>query len=181
MDRGLQSRCRTTMFLTFALLSLFFVLSAVIPWMTYGRRRSRFLPHLETVLECPEFVAGFGGRSSIKGEFSGRNVAIRVHDTEDQLTLIVSMETRAARTMDTYDFADYKGDRDGEAALFALQVKHELVLRHVDGWLKAQWYPVGLFARSFDRSKWRSVLVAMNALAGSIERRAPPLTVSAAG
>ena len=160
------------MFLTFALFSLSILGSALIQWMTYVRRKRRFLPHVEALLERPEFEAGFGGRSLITGKFSGRNVAILAHETEDELTLLVSMETRAARTMDTYDFADYKGDRGGERALFALQVKHELMIRHVDGWLKAQWYPLGFFRRTYDRSKWQSVLEAMNTLAGSIERRA---------
>ena len=169
------------MFLTFALLVLGLLVSAVIQWMTYARRKRRVLPHVEALLEWPEFETGFGGRSLITGEFNGRKVAILVHDTEDQLTLGVSMETHAARMMDTYDFAGYKGDRDGELALFALQVKHELILRHVDGWLKAQWYPLGFLPRAFDRSKWHSVLEAMHTLAGSIERRVSPPTASAAG
>jgi hypothetical protein len=168
------------MFLDFALLLVFVVLAAVVTWVTYGQRRTRFLPDFETLLERPEFVSGFGGRSLLKGEFRGRNVSILVQHADDEPTLVVSVEVRASLAWDTYDFAGYKGDREGELALFALEVKHELTLRHVDGYLKAQWQPLGLFPGSGDRSKWRSVLEALDTLAGSIERRASSPTVSAA-
>lgn len=168
------------MFLVFALLSLFVLLSAMVVWVTSARRRTRFMPDLETLLQRPEFVSGFGGRSLLKGEFRGRNVSILVQHADDEPTLVMSMETRALRTWDTYDFANYKGDREGELALFTLEVKHELMLRHMDGCLKAAWQPLGLFPRSGDRSKWQSVLEAMETLAGSIERRASSPTVPAA-
>lgn len=168
------------MFSVFALLSLFVLLSSVVMWMTYAHRRTRFMPDFETLLQRPEFVSGFGGRSLLRGEFRGRNVSILVQHADDEPTLVVSMETRAPRTPDTYDFADYKCDRDGESALFTLKVRHELMLRHMDGYLKAEWQPLGLFPGSGDRSKWRSVLEAMDTLVGSIERRASSTTVSAA-
>jgi hypothetical protein len=172
------------MFSVFALLSVFVLLSAIVTWVTYGRRRTRFLPDFESLLERPELVDGFSdlvaARSFLKGEFRGRNVVILVQHGDEDPTLVVSMETHAALTMDTYDFAGYKADREGELALFALEVKHELMLRHMDGYLKAQRCPLGFFPRSFDRSKWQSVLEAMDTLAGSIERRASASTVAAA-
>jgi hypothetical protein len=59
----------------------------------------------------------------------------------------------------------------------ALEVKHELMLRHMDGYLKAH---LGLLPGFFDRSKWRSVLEAMDTLAGSIEQRGSSPTAAAA-
>ena len=158
-----------------ALLSVLVLLSAVIWWVTYSRRRIRFLPGFETLLERPEIVGSFSdhvaGRSCLKGEFRGRDVAILVEHSDEESTLLVSMATGAARRMDTYDFADYRADREGEAALFALEVKHDLRLRHMDGYLKARGEPRKFFPRSFDRSKWQSVLEAMETLARSMERR----------
>jgi hypothetical protein len=58
-------------------------------------------------------------------------------------------------------------------ALFALEAKHDLVLRLRDGCLKALWQPFNLmfFPGVFDPDKWQSVLEAMHCLAGSLERR----------
>jgi len=164
------------MFTALALLSVFVLLSAAVVWATYARRKRALLPDFGGLLEHPEFVDGLTGvivgQSFLKGQFRGRNVVVLLQDTEEESRLVVTMETHALRTMDTYDFADYKGDREGELALFALEVKHELNLRHFDGYLKAEWQPLGFLPRSFNRSKWQSVLEAMNTLAGSIERRA---------
>ena len=160
------------------MLSLFLWLSAIVIAVKYGGRRKGILPDFGRLLECPEFVDNVsdwvGGRSVLKGQFRGRNVALLLEDGELESTLIISMQTHGARTMDTYDFAGYKGDRESEVALFALEVKHGLMLRHMDGYLKAQGQPpaVGFFQGVFDPSKWQSVLEAMDTMAGSIERRA---------
>lgn len=166
------------MVLDFALLAIFVLLSAVVVWVTYSGRRTRFSPAFGTLLECPEPLGSFSdhvaGRSGLKGQFRGRNVVILVEqgDESEDSTLVVSMETHAPRTMDTYDFAGYKADREGEVALFALEVKHDLRLRHMDGYLKAEGQPRKFFPRVFDRSKWQSVLEAMDTLADSMEGRA---------
>jgi hypothetical protein len=69
-----------------------------------------------------------------------------------------------------------------ELALFALEIKHEIALRHEDGCLKAAWRPQSVFFPGhFDAQKWQSVLEKMQTLAGSIERRASAPAVSAAG
>jgi hypothetical protein len=163
------------MFSILALLSLCVLLSAAIMWATYARRRRALPPELGRLLERAELVDGFAGvvagQSFLKGQFRGRNVVVLLQQGEEESTLLITMETHGPRAMDTYDFAGYKGDREGEVALFALEVKHELKLRHLDGYLKAEWQPLGFLPRSFNRSKWQSVLEAMDALAGSIERR----------
>jgi hypothetical protein len=163
------------MVLEFGLISVFVLLSAVILWARYVWRRTRSLPGFETLLDHLEVSDGLtdfvAGRALVKGEFRGRKVAIIVEQSDEESTLIVTMETRAAPTMDTYDFAGYKADREGDRAVFALEVKHGLRLRHMDGSLKAEGQPHRLFPRTFDRPKWQSVLEAMDTLCGSIERR----------
>jgi hypothetical protein len=168
---------------------IYVLLAAVVIWVTYGYggRRTSFLPDFGRLLELPELADGFSdrvaGRSLLKGEFRGRNVVIVLqHGTEDESPILVlSMETHAPPTMETYDFAGYKADREGELALFALEIKHQMKLRHRDGYLKAQCYApsLGFFAGVFDSSKWQTVLEAMDTLARSIEQRASSSTVSA--
>jgi hypothetical protein len=93
------------------------------------------------------------------------------HDAPGRL--IVSMETRAAATIHSHEFAG-DSDRETELALFALEAKHELRLMHQSGCLKALWEPIGffIFPGRFEQPKWQSVLEAMHTLAGSLERRA---------
>ena len=160
--------------------SLFLWLSAIVIAVKYGGRRKGILPDFGRLLECPEFVDNVsdwvGGRSVLKGQFRGRNVALLLEDGELESTLIISMETHAARTMDTYAFAGYKGDRESEVALFALEVKHGLMLRHLDGYLKAQGQPpsIGFVQGVFDPSKWQSVLESAPVEAVGAERAGRP-------
>jgi hypothetical protein len=157
-------------------------------WIVSWRPKEAFLTDFATLLEAPELVDGLekilGRRAFLKGEFRGRKVVVLLQNLRNDYSpnLILSMETHAPMTMDTFDFADYRSDRDGEVALFALEVKHEFMLRHEEGCLKARWAPHKMTWRffdfnipPFDRQKCRSVLEAMDALAGSIERRAGTL------
>ena len=155
-------------------LVLLFLLSAIVAWLVYRRRKTRFVADFARLLESPRSSDGLGdwiaNRSAVTGEFRGRKVAIVLQDgnEEEPSTLIIAMATHAAPKMDTYDFAGYKGDRDGEVAAFALEVKHGLRLRHVEGCLKAFH---DSFPSSFNPSKWQSVLEAIDTLCGSVERR----------
>ena len=145
-------------------------------WLAYGRPGTGFLPGFATLLDRPQIVGGFvnwmGGRSYLKGEFRGRKVVILLQRKRGRYDppgrLVVSMETGAAATMESHDFANWP-DRGTEMALFALEVNHELKLMHRDGCLKALWQPmrVFIFPGRFEAPKWRSVLEAMHALAGS--------------
>jgi hypothetical protein len=161
----------------FALLILFVGMSV---WLKYGRPMGGVLLDFEKLLDYPEFVGGFRnrliGRTFLKGEFRGRRVVIlaQTGSRSHPQMLVVSMETGAAMTMDSYEFAGYRVDREGELALFALEAKHEVVLRLQDGCLKALWQPLGLslFPGRFDLPKCQHVLEAMHTLAGSLERRA---------
>jgi hypothetical protein len=159
-----------------------FILVGIGVWLAYGQPRTGFLRGFAKLLNRPQIVGGFinglSGRSYLKGEFRGRKVVILLnrkraeHDTPGRLVL--SMETRAAATMDPHEFAGYMPDRETELALFALEAKHELRLMHQSGCLKALWEPIGffIFTGHFDQPKWQSVFEAMHRLAGSLDRRA---------
>jgi hypothetical protein len=151
----------------------------VIGWIAL-RSTKGCLPEFAKLLDRPEFVSGFShsfaGRAFLKGEFRGRKIVIMVHDWKGTYRVVLSMETRSPATMESHDFTGYRPDRDAEMALFALEVKHDLRLRHSDGCLKAMWQPVAFFVfpspGSFDPAKWQAVLEAMHTLAGSLDRRA---------
>jgi hypothetical protein len=161
------------------MVSVFVILLAIGIGLTYRRRPRRgFLPDFAKLLDRPEFVDGFDnrmmGRSFLKGEFRGRKVVILLqHGKGKYLSMVVvSVETQAAATIESYEFC-YRADREAELAMFALEVDHELKLRHEDGCLKAKWSPFALlFPPPFDPPKWQSVLESMHTVAGSLERRA---------
>jgi hypothetical protein len=164
---------------------LLVLLAAISVWLNYGRPRAGFLPDFAKLLDRPEFVDDLRNRLSghtfLKGEFRGRKVVIllRPGRKSHPHMLVLSMETGAPMVMDSYEFAGYRADREGELALFALEAKHELVLRLRDGTLKALWQPfnVVFFPGVFDPKKWQSVLEAMHTLAGSLERKAASSSV----
>ena len=160
-------------------LLFFLVLVPVIIWFAFAR--PSFMRDFATLVERPEFVDGLANRlirrSFLKGGFRGRQVVILLQYGKARKNIVVSMATGAAVIMETYDFAGYRADREGELALFALEVKHDIRLRHEDGCLKALWVPSSWFSLfsfppPFDRTKWQSVLEAMDTLSGSLERRA---------
>lgn len=144
----------------------------------YSRPKRDFLSDFAMLLEQPEVVQGLGNtlarRAFLKGEFRGRKVVVLLQnggDDEDPYSgnLVISLETHAPVTMESYAFTDYKCDREGELALFALEVRHEFVLRHEEGCLKARWQPQKV-SSNFDLQKCHSVLEAMHTLATSLER-----------
>ena len=160
-------------------------LSSWAVWSVFARPKSRFLQDFATRLEHPEFVYGLenalANRVFLKGEFSGRKVVVLLQYGRGKYSrnLIVSMETDARLAMESYDFTGYRSDREGEFAVFALEVKHEFMLRHEEGCLKARWAPQKAaslftfdFPPDFGTEKIQRVLEAMHTLAGSIERRA---------
>ena len=140
-----------------------------------------FLRGFATLVDDPEFVDSGISRQVhrwfLKGQFRGRKVVILFEQEIEREygRIIVSMETHATGEMETHDFTGYSADREGELALFALDAKHDLKLRLGDGCLKAlsapPWPSLLGFAPTFDARKWRSVLEAMDTLAGSLERR----------
>jgi hypothetical protein len=159
-----------------------FLLAAIVACRAMGRPKTGFLVDFARLLEGPEIVDGFGNllikRAFLKGEFRGRKIVIMLQNGRRQYSprIVVSMETQSAATMEAYEFTNYRSDRDGERALFALEVKHEFRLRHEAGCLKALWVPVWAtpltFPPLFDPKKWQSVLETMHTLAGSLEKRA---------
>jgi len=164
----------------------FFLVAISLAWglWSYGRPKTGFLSDFAMLLDRPEFVHGLENtlakRAFLKGEFRGRKVVVMLQNGRGEFSrnLIVSMETHAAVALESYEFTGYRSDREGELALFALEVKHEFELRHEEGCLKARWAPQKMtslfnfdFPPDFDTEKCQSVLEAMHTLAGSIERR----------
>jgi hypothetical protein len=163
--------------MTFAFLLLF---AGVSVWLKYGRPMGGVLLDFAKLVDDPEVVDDLrnrlAGRTFLRGEFRGRKVVILTQSGNRHRPemLVVSMETRAALTMDSHDFAGYRADREGELALFALEAKLEFALRLQDGCLKALWQPLSLslLPSRFDSPKCQSVLEAMHTLVGSLERQA---------
>jgi hypothetical protein len=156
------------------------ILLAIGIWFMYSRRRPKkgFLPDFAKLLDRPEFVEGYDNwlirRSFLKGEFRGRNVVVMLQLGKKRYPpmVVVSMETHAAAPMESYELTGFRDDREGEMALFALEVNHELKLRHEAGCLKVRWGQFTMFfPPTFDPPKWQSVLEAMHAVSGALERR----------
>jgi len=178
--------------------SMFFLLVATLLswglWSAFRRPQTPFLLDFATLLDRPEFVHGLQNtlakRAFLKGEFRGRKVVVLLQNGRGEYSrnLVVSMETRAPVTMESYEFTGFRSDREGELALFALEVKHEFMLRHEEGCLKARWAPQKMtshfnfdFPPNFDKQKCQKVLEAMQTLVGSIERRAGALSQAEPG
>ncbi len=155
-------------------------------WRVFVRPKARFLTHVAELLDRPEFVHGLENtlakRAFLKGEFRGRKVVVMLQNGRGEYSrnLIVSMETNAPAAIESYEFTGYRSDREGELALYALEVKYEFVLRHEERCLKARWAPqkaASLFSwdfpGDFGAEKCLSVLETMHTLACSIERRDP--------
>jgi hypothetical protein len=176
----------------------FFLIALSVAWgvWVYSRRKSGVLSDFATLLDRPEFVHGLentlANRAFLKGEFRGRKVVVLLQNGGGEFSrnFIVSMETHAPVAMESYEFTGYRSDREGELALFALEVKHEFMLRHEEGCLKARWVPhksASLFnfdfsfPHGFDTQKCQNVLEAMHTLAGSIERRTAAVVGSHGG
>ena len=128
----------------------FLVVAISLAWglLVFSHRpKTRFLSDFATLLDRPEFVHGLENtlakRAFLKGEFRGRKVVVLLQNGRGKYSrnLVLSMETRAPVTMESYAFTGHRSDREGELALFALEVKHEFMLRHEDGCLKARWAP----------------------------------------
>lgn len=148
-------------------------------WGAPERLGGRFLADFATLLEDPEFVDDLDDRlllrAFLKGGFRGRKVVVMLQRGQESAGVVLSMETHAARPMYAHEFAEYNADRDGERALFALQARHALGLKHENRRLTASWggdwrFEFGV-SNGFTRSKWQSVLEAMDTLSGSLERR----------
>ena len=165
----------------------FLVVAFSVGWgllVSQHRPKTHFLSNFAKLLERPELVRGLENtlahRMFLKGEFRGRNVVVLVQNARGTYgrKLVVSMETHARLIVESYEFAGDRDDREGAQALFALETKHEFVLRHEECCLKARWAPhktlrfFGLdFPFDFKTEEGRCVLEAMDTLAGSIERR----------
>jgi hypothetical protein len=153
-------------------------LLAIGVWLMFRRPTRGFLPDFAKLLDRPEFVDESGPgpitRSFLKGDFRGRKVVILLQTRRGVGKLVVSMETHSRATMESHDFTGYRSDREGELALWALEVDHKFGLRHSDGCLKGVWGGGSFFGFGgrFDPAKMQAVLEAMHTLAGSLERRA---------
>jgi hypothetical protein len=84
--------------------------------------------------------------------------------------LVIAMRTTGPRTLDNDGVEARTRDERGRKALATLAAS-DLRISVDDGWLKADWCPVGfmIFPGRFVEQKWRTVLEAMNAAADSLE------------
>ena len=158
---------------------LLLVIIVAIVW-ALNAQGTRFLPHFSTVLEAPRIERGafsiLSGRSSLRGRFQDRDVAIQLqlkrgrHGLGD---LVVAMRTSGEQSLNREGIESRVRDEAGRRAMSALAA-HDLLLSVADGWLQAWWRPQGLvfFPGRFAEEKWRPVLEAMHVLATSIERPA---------
>jgi hypothetical protein len=157
------------------------ILLAIGVWLLRsGRPKKGFLPDFAKVLDHPEFVESSDNRqlrrSFLKGEFHGRKVVVMLQLGWQrwQPMVVVSMETQVEGVKESAELTGFRDDREGEMALFALEVTHDLKLRHEARCLKARWSPFAFpltFSPTFDPPKWQSVLEAMHTVSGALERR----------
>jgi hypothetical protein len=156
------------------------ILLAIGVWLlTSGRPKKGFLPDFAKMLEHPEFVESDDNRrrSFLKGEYRGRKVVVMLQLGWQrwQPMVVVSMETQVEAVVESAELTGFRNDREGELALFALEVTHDLKLRHEARCLKAKWAPPFAhpltFSPTFDPPKWLSVLGAMHTVSGALERR----------
>jgi hypothetical protein len=160
---------------------LVFILPAICVWLlSSGRPKKGFLPDFAKVLDHPEFVEGDDNsllrRSFLKGEFRGRKVVVMLQLgwRRHRPMVVVSMETQVEAVLESAELTGFRDDREGELALFALEVTHDLKLRHEARFLKATWAPFAfplMFLPTLDPQKWQSALEAMHTVSGALERR----------
>jgi hypothetical protein len=158
------------------------VLVGLLAWVLHQITGGDFLRGFAQLVDRSQIVEGLSGylagRSTLIGEFRGRTVEVFLKRKRSRHVfgyLIVSMQTTSPTPVDAHRLSAYsRQDRDAELALFALEVKHEVQVTHEPYSLQVRWAPMGFFVfpGRFDPEKWRDVLASMQAVAGSLERRA---------
>jgi hypothetical protein len=155
---------------------LILIIVALTVWML-AAPGNRFLQGFSSLVTNPaeqrSAFSFFTGRSFLSGTYAGREIAIRLQQKRGRYAqgyLVVAMRTRAARAIDASGIDSRTRDDAGRRALFTLAAQ-DLVLSVEEGWLKAFWRPQGftIFPGRFSETKWRSVLDAMQAVAGSLD------------
>lgn len=155
---------------------LILVIVALAVWML-AAPGNRFANDFAALLTNPVLQRNafsfFSGRSYLSGTYANRQVAVRLQlkrGKYQQGYLVIAMRTQAARALDASEVdARTRGDA-GRRALFTLAAQ-DLLLSVEEGWLKTLWRPHGfmIFPGRFSETKWRPVLEAMQAVAGSLD------------
>ena len=152
------------------------VLVALTVWLL-AAPGSRFVKDFAALLTNPVLQQSafsfFSGRSYLSGAYANREVAVRLQlkrGKYQQGYLVIAMRTQAARALDASDIDTRTRGDAGRRALFTL-AGQDLLLSVEDGWLKTLWRPHGfmIFPGRFSETKWRPVLDAMQAVAGSLD------------
>ena len=155
---------------------LLLLIAGVIGWKLLAPGQ-QFLPGLANLLTDRRIdrqaLSFFSGRSYATGRFQGRDVVARIQlkrSRYGQGYLVVAMRTVGPPALDYAGIDARTRDDAGRRALVTIAA-HDLVLSVEDGWLKALWRPQGfvIFPGRFAEEKWQQVLVAMDAVATSIE------------
>ncbi len=158
---------------------LLLLVLGVIAWKLIAPGQ-QFLPGLANLLTDRRIdrhaLSFFSGRSYATGRFQGRDVVVRIQlkrSRNGQGYLVVAVRTIGPPALDYAGIDARTRDDAGRRALVALAAQ-DLLISVEDGWLKALWRPQGfvIFPGRFAEEKWRQVLVAMDAVATSIERPA---------
>jgi hypothetical protein len=143
----------------------------------------QFVPAFARLLDEAVIQRGvfsfFSGRSYVTGRVEGREVALRLQlkrSRYGQGYLVVAMRTAGATGLDYSGIDARTRDEAGRRALVSIAA-HDLLLSVEDGWLKALWRPQGfiIFPGRFSEQKWRQVLTALHAVAGSLDTSPRPV------
>jgi hypothetical protein len=149
-------------------------------WFMFGGPVPPFLTDFATLLDPSKITSGLANsgdrRWYLSGEFRGRKVVVTLQLKQTKFGrsfLVVSMETKATIRVDEYEFSRFRHTKEAELALFALDAKHGLSLKHEPGCLKVLWTSAPFFFPGpFEQPKWQNVLEAMHTVAGTLEQRA---------
>ncbi|HEX2342366.1 MAG TPA: hypothetical protein VHI98_17950 [Vicinamibacterales bacterium] len=115
-------------------------------------------------------ASGVAERSVVTGEFRGRKVVITLHRPSrfGRAHLVISMETKATRTVEEHELLRFRYSRDHLAldALTGFRLTHQPCCLKVLSEPVAAWVP---FPGRFYPRRWQSVLEAMHRLAGALD------------
>jgi hypothetical protein len=155
---------------------LILVIVALAVWML-AAPGNRFVNDFAALLTNPVLERNafsfFSGRSYLTGAYANREVAVRLQLKRGKYQLgylVIAMRTQGARALDASAIDARTRGEAGRRALFTLAAQ-DLLLSVEDGWLKTLWRPYGfmIFPGRFSETKWRPVLDAMQAVAGSLD------------
>jgi hypothetical protein len=158
------------------------VIVGVIVWQ-FWRPGQQFVSGFASLLERPAGGSGLWffltGVGRIGGQYQDRPVLFILHHKRWHTLgyLIVAMQPFGASEIGTkYSgaFREWIREPAAREAWDDLELRLELKLSFVEGWMRATWQPSGFvfFPGRFEPERWRSVLRSMHMVVVSLERGA---------